>query len=291
MCGCLASLTSTGEFYDPFFSPSTASLRRPRLIFRKKPSVRARPRCGSAEVAQQARRSRHVGREGAGLGAAQRARARAARAGPASLRPLLSALPRTGGGGRARGWTGWLHRRDGRETRVREPGLLAGAPACRSSGKEGERGSFGFGVSRPPPHPGPSVRRCQGRRGPWRRGRETPCVPPAAAEGGGERPRPPGPGEREIPGSLPLHGPLFPGSPSHKSCRLLTARQGLAVISVPLWARPARMGTGENRKELFSVLLPRVTLPPALGKLVALSRVAFGRHSCLLVFLSASLYS
>lgn len=93
----------------------------------------------------------------AGRGRGPARRTRSARAGLASRRPLLSALPRTGGG-RARGWTRWgLHRRDGGEATVREPRLFLGAATSGSGGKEGERGRFGFGVSRPPPPPGPIV--------------------------------------------------------------------------------------------------------------------------------------
>lgn len=52
---------------------------------------------------------------------------------------------------------------------------------------------------------------------------------------------------------------------SQRNCRLLTYRQGIAMISGPLWVRPAVFRTGENQKEYF-FLLPSPLHPSSLGK-------------------------
>lgn len=174
-----------------------------------------------------------------------------------SLRPLLSTA--TYGRRRRRRWclgsergkAGSLHRRDRGEARVRErgcspPRAVAERSRCRLC-EGGGRGGCGLGV-RPPNPPSLPASGWRGDSAPGGEAGRPLTSPPAAPEGGRQRPpassgwgiggegwrRPP------LPPSFPSSARgVLPCSPgvcplgSQGNCRLLASRQAMAVISVP----------------------------------------------------------
>lgn len=271
MNGCCVRVSNkSGGILRPLFSPSTARLRRPRLLFGQTRSAGARPPCRREGRAP--RRSAH---------------ARGWRWRRPGLAPAAPLCPATYG-------------RRRRPCPARAGLLAAAAPAGRRrshSKKAGtappraeaagrrERGAARVGASRPPPPPAPSFPGAAGGAAPGgAAGRPLVCRRPrlrgrrAAAASG------PGGG-----GSRARHGPAAPGHPA-AFLRELPAPHCQAATGCDFCSplrRACPYGNGRKPKRALLRSAPAVT-PTCPGRSRGSLPGGVGRQSCLLVFLSAA---